>query len=186
MPIHAKGLFYELQFASFITHALIWWVERDCTRRALLTHRCAVLHHGVVQFMTLRCATREETTLANVIVEVFQTAISAKRERKLTISMLSEKQHELFCFTQENIDRITPKQPFCSFVKLLSTCYWMCLKLTVLLRILIHSSHVALNSITSLPHSLEVFLFHRFSSYKCKSSVEVDCTLCVVCFFWSL
>lgn len=205
-----KVSFYELQFASVITHALIWWVERDCTRgadvQALLTHRCAVLHHGVVEFMTLRCATREETTLANVIVEVLQTAISAKRERKLTINMIGhhcmEKQHELFFTTdpfrfytgkhwQNFLDSFYPltlKQPFCSSVKLLSTCYWNCLKLTVFLRRFIHSSHVALDSITSLPHSLEVFLFHRFLHINVNWvwRKTAHCVLFVFGFFWSL
>ena len=43
------------------------------------SHRCAVLHHGVVEFVALGCASREEAALAYVIVEMLQTAIPTIR-----------------------------------------------------------------------------------------------------------
>lgn len=53
----------------------------------LHSHRCAVLHHGVVELVALGCASREEAALADVIVEMLQTAIPTMRrleERKVT------------------------------------------------------------------------------------------------------
>lgn len=41
----------------------------------LLSHRCAVLHHGVVELVALGCAPREEAALTHVVVEMLQTAI---------------------------------------------------------------------------------------------------------------
>lgn len=49
----------------------------------LLPHRCAVLHHGVVELVALGCAPRKEAALTHVVVEVLQTAIPEKeRERE--------------------------------------------------------------------------------------------------------
>lgn len=39
------------------------------------THRCAVLHHWIVELVALGCASREEAALAHVVVEMLQTAI---------------------------------------------------------------------------------------------------------------
>lgn len=39
------------------------------------THRCAVLHHWIVELVALGCASREEAALAHVIVEMLQTPI---------------------------------------------------------------------------------------------------------------
>lgn len=49
----------------------------------LLPHRCAVLHHGVVEFVALGSAPRKEAALTNVIVEMLQTAIPAPREEEV-------------------------------------------------------------------------------------------------------
>lgn len=46
----------------------------ECVR-VLLSHRCAVLHHGVVELVALGGAPREEAALTHVVVEMLQTAI---------------------------------------------------------------------------------------------------------------
>lgn len=46
----------------------------------LRSHRCAVLHHGVVELVALGCASREEAALAHVVVEMLQTAIPTHEE----------------------------------------------------------------------------------------------------------
>lgn len=51
----------------------------------LCAHRCAVLHHGVVELVALSCTPREEAALAHVVVEMLQAAIPTMRrveERK--------------------------------------------------------------------------------------------------------
>lgn len=48
-------------------------------RRAVWgTHRGAVLHHGVVELVSLGGAAGEEAALADVVVEVLQTAVPAE------------------------------------------------------------------------------------------------------------
>lgn len=54
----------------------------------LLTHRCAVLHHGVVELVALGGAPRKEAALTHIVVEMLQTAIPRERggeERKAGI-----------------------------------------------------------------------------------------------------
>ena len=48
----------------------------------LLPHRCAVLHHGVVELVALGGAPRKEAALTNVIVEMLQTAIPTETHKK--------------------------------------------------------------------------------------------------------
>lgn len=55
----------------------------------LCSHRCAVLHHGVVELVALGGASGEEAALAHVVVEVLQTAIPTMRrleEGKVTLN----------------------------------------------------------------------------------------------------
>lgn len=47
-----------------------------------LSHRCAVLHHGVVELVALGGAPRKEAALTHVIVEMLQTAIPRERDRQ--------------------------------------------------------------------------------------------------------
>lgn len=47
--------------------------------RVRLPHRCAVLHHGVVELVALGSAPREEAALAHVVVEMLQAAIPGER-----------------------------------------------------------------------------------------------------------
>lgn len=55
----------------------------------LRSHRCAVLHHGVVELVALGGASREEAALAHIVVEMLQTAIPTMRrleERNVTLN----------------------------------------------------------------------------------------------------
>lgn len=56
------------------------WGKKD-TSVCVLPHRCAVLHHGVVELVALGGAPRKEAALTNVVVEMLQTAIPKERER---------------------------------------------------------------------------------------------------------
>lgn len=49
----------------------------------LLSHRCTVFHHGVVELVALGGAPRKEAALTHVVVEMLQTAISREGGEKL-------------------------------------------------------------------------------------------------------
>lgn len=71
-------------------------------QRILRSHRCAVLHHGVVELVALGCASREEAALAHVVVEMLQTAIPTMRrlqEGKVTLNRTFYILHAIFLFS---------------------------------------------------------------------------------------
>lgn len=52
---------------------------------ARVTHGGTVLHHRVVELVTLGGSSREEAALTHIIVEMFQTAIPIERQETFTL-----------------------------------------------------------------------------------------------------